>query len=105
MTAATQTAAGSQTPPGAGRTLRPCGTQAAYERHLRRREPACRACMDAHAAVNRRPGQPPLAATFKPCGTEAAYARHLRRREVPCQACTAAHAARQRRPKNTREAT
>ena len=28
--------------------LRPCGTPAAYRRHLRHHEPACRKCLDAH---------------------------------------------------------
>lgn len=31
-------------------TLKPCGTDAAYKRHIRRRETACDPCKDAHAA-------------------------------------------------------
>lgn len=31
------------------RELRPCGTEAAYRRHLRRRELACETCLRAHA--------------------------------------------------------
>jgi hypothetical protein len=34
------------------RTLAPHGTPAAYKRHQRRREPACQACLDAHAQAN-----------------------------------------------------
>lgn len=30
------------------RNLRPCGTAAAYRRHRRRREPACRKCLRWH---------------------------------------------------------
>lgn len=30
--------------------VKPCGTPAAYMRHLRRQEPPCRECLDARAA-------------------------------------------------------
>lgn len=33
----------------APRELRPCGTEAAFRRHHRRRELACRECLVAHA--------------------------------------------------------
>lgn len=36
------------------RAVQPCGTDAAYRRHLRRRDVACTPCTRAHAAVNRR---------------------------------------------------
>lgn len=31
------------------RKLKPCGSNAAYERHVRHHEPACDQCLDAHA--------------------------------------------------------
>jgi len=34
-------------------TLRPCGTEAAYVRHLRRSERPCQACRDAHSSALR----------------------------------------------------
>lgn len=37
-----------------GRTLKPCGTQAAYVRHIRNNEQACLPCVDAHAAEQKR---------------------------------------------------
>lgn len=37
-----------------GEQLSPCGTPAAYQRHRRRGEEACRACKDAHAARTHR---------------------------------------------------
>lgn len=43
------------------RELQPCGTPAAYRRHLRRGEPACRACLDAEAERQRPEGAPPRA--------------------------------------------
>jgi hypothetical protein len=33
--------------------LQPCGTRAAYRRHLKRGEPTCQACRDASAAYKR----------------------------------------------------
>lgn len=36
--------------------LRPCGTPAAYTRHLRNGEKACRACLDAEAMASRERG-------------------------------------------------
>lgn len=74
-----------------------CGSETGYKRHNYRREPACRRCLDAHAAHNRayRKGARPLPRTPKPCGTEAAYHRHLRSRPrtKPCRPCLDAHAA------------
>ena len=42
--------AGDETP-GPSRVLAPCGTDSAYKRHLRRNEPTCRLCRDAHTAA------------------------------------------------------
>ena len=36
-----------------GEPLRPCGTEAAYKRHMRRRETPCRWCKAAHATSER----------------------------------------------------
>lgn len=36
--------------------LKPCGTPAAYRRHLRHHEPPCQACLDAHNQATRQPG-------------------------------------------------
>jgi hypothetical protein len=37
-----------------GRILVPCGTEAAYHRHIRRKEPVDQACQDAAAAAQRK---------------------------------------------------
>ncbi len=79
------------------RKVAPCGTEAAYRRHLRWGQPACNACRVAHSRLQaewrekaRESEQP---RELVPCGTDTAYRRHLRRREVPCRACCDAHAA------------
>lgn len=72
------------------RTLQPCGTNAAYHRHLSHDEVPCEPCLDAHRAdARRRFGHRPV--KLKPCGTPAAYRRHLRRGERACAACRRAH--------------
>ena len=40
-------------PPGSGRPLAPCGTPAAYDRHVRKKEPIDQACKDANARAAR----------------------------------------------------
>lgn len=40
--------------PWALRKLKPCGTEAAYHRHLRHGQPACRPCLDAHNQATKR---------------------------------------------------
>jgi hypothetical protein len=69
--------------------LKPCGTNAAYNRHIRYGEKACQPCKDAHAdhtrAFRPRTRQP------APCGTATAYRRHYARGEKPCQECVAAN--------------
>jgi hypothetical protein len=40
-------------PRGSGRELAACGTPAAYNRHVRKKEPIDQACRDANAAANR----------------------------------------------------
>jgi hypothetical protein len=47
---------------GSGRQPLPCGTWAAYKRHLRNGEPACGACLQANrdrSKARKRPGRPP----------------------------------------------
>ena len=64
----------------------PCGTHAAYRRHLRKKEQPCQPCTTAankYNADRRTKTQPKR----QPCGTYAAYQRHKRRDEKPCPAC------------------
>lgn len=88
-------------------TLKPCGTAAAYRRHIRLRkklleagdiegaraaEP-CAPCLAAHAAdVARYQQSPAQPRELRPCGTEAAYQRHIANGEIPDEACLVAHA-------------
>ena len=70
------------------RELQPCGTRAAYKRHLRRGEEPCRECREAARRADRgRKRNRAQPRELQPCGTYAAYMRHLRRREEPCGAC------------------
>lgn len=75
--------------------LKPCGTPAAYRRHLRHGEEPCSACRRAHTdevrVYQRRGYVPPR--ELRPHGTEACYQRELRRGEPTCEKCCKAHAA------------
>ncbi|GAA3009137.1 hypothetical protein [Microbacterium aurantiacum] len=53
-----------------GRPKAPCGTDAAYRRHLRNDEPVDEACRDAHAATRRASRRSPAAAPSAPKTTE-----------------------------------
>lgn len=66
------------------RELKPCGTPAAYRRHLRHGEAACQACLDAEAARSRLEGNAP----FQPArhGTKSKYDAGCR-----CEPCTRAN--------------
>ena len=80
------------------RELQPCGTLAAYRRHVRAEEIPCTPCLEAKREANRRyeasrSPRPSRPRALKPCGTRAAYARHLRNGEKACDACLAAEAA------------
>lgn len=68
----------------APRALKPCGTTAAYRRHLRRSETPCDACREAENSRNRKPGGKP----FQPArhGTVSKYRGGCR-----CAPCTAAN--------------
>jgi hypothetical protein len=76
----------------------PCGTNAAYTRHKRAGEPACKACLAAHTAYTiayeraHRITTPP-----KACGTYGGYKRHNRAKTLPCQPCLEANRAYQRK--------
>jgi len=72
--------------------LKPCGTTAAYQRHLRAGEEPCDQCRQARSAYTRA-RYIPSDRRLDPCGTPGAYQRHLRRGEETCQACRAAFAA------------
>lgn len=88
--------------------LAPCGTYAAYQRHMRRKEEACAPCKEA-ARINSREkreskarregrkfqngGPRPRGRELAPCGTRAAYVRHYRAGEQACDPCKAANAA------------
>lgn len=69
------------------RELKPCGTLAAYHRHLYHGETPCGDCRRARREFVRRyrplKELPPL----QPCGTIAAEKRHRDYGEVPCEAC------------------
>lgn len=75
-------------PSGRPRTLAPCGTVAAFDRHRRRGEPVDAACIAAKRAhgKSRRLTVIPGAV----CGTRSGFRNHTARNEVPCAACTRA---------------
>lgn len=73
--------------------LAPCGTAAAYRRHLRKGEPIDEAC----AADNRRRYHESIARTQPQCGTRRGYQKHRRDGETACGPCKAANAAADRR--------
>jgi hypothetical protein len=76
--------------------LQPCGTPAAYRRHLARGEPTCEACCAAMADRQRqyRPVPTIRGPYGKPqCGTDSGHQVHKRRRETPCEPCREAHRA------------
>lgn len=77
-------------------TLKPCGTEAAYQRHLKKGEAACDPCLTAHRMVGRgrdRANTTRPKRVLAPCGTPAAYSRHLRNKEPVDKACRAANTA------------
>lgn len=70
----------------------PCGTVAAYQRHLRSGEEPCARCREARAAYVRE-RYVPSGRQLDPCGTPGAYQRHLRHGEETCRPCRDAFAA------------
>lgn len=92
------------------RVLQPCGTPAAYKRHVKRREPTCEPCREAHnrQTIEERNRSSASGRLLKPCGTPAAFQRHVARGEPIDEACRKAHnkasAARQRQARATKKA-
>jgi len=84
------------------RELKPCGTNAAYARHVEAGEQPCEACKEAHAAYNRARYRVMSGPAYYPaarrtgCGSPNGYQRHRRRREDVCPECQAARAEYQR---------
>lgn len=66
------------------RELKPCGTSAAYRRHLRRDETPCEACTAAEAERSRPVGAPPRKKAEH--GTQSKYSAGCR-----CEPCRDAH--------------
>lgn len=92
-----RTGADAPNPPGIGtRPLAPCGTKAAYDRHLRRNEPVDEACRQAKNAQQRAQAKAPVV-----CGTRRGYRKHLAAGEPACDACRHANAAADRRLRTT----
>lgn len=72
----------------ATRTLQPCGTEAAYQRHRRRGEQPCEPCAEARRAKKREWEHTSTPREeLQPCGTVAAYCRHQYRKEPIDSAC------------------
>ena len=70
--------------PPAANAPAPCGTETAYQRHIRRAETVCTPCAEAHEVwlvARRTPRDVPE------CGTPAAYQRHRRLGEQVCRPC------------------
>lgn len=76
---------------------KPCGTLAAYARHLRHREVPCDDCTRANREAKRRRGTatPSLRKPIKH-GTPAGYRQHRYRGEQACDACLTAENDRRR---------
>ncbi|MFF1916199.1 WhiB family transcriptional regulator [Streptomyces sp. NPDC058239] len=74
--------------PSRRRELAPCGTLAAYQRHLRNGQdidPACTAAQRARYHIPR-----PVPEVRPACGTRSGYQWHTQHHEVPCPECAAA---------------
>ncbi|KAA0916440.1 hypothetical protein [Dietzia sp. ANT_WB102] len=78
--------------------LQPCGTNAAYQRHMKAGEQPCEPCVLANREQSRASYKPKKLDTsdLQPCGTRAAYQRHVRAGEQPCDACLEANRERNR---------
>ena len=76
---------------------KPCGTLAAYHRHLRHREIPCDACVQANTTAKQQPATP-TPSLRKPIkhGTPAGYKQHRYRREQACADCLDAENSRRR---------
>lgn len=69
--------------------MKPCGTIAAYARHIKNKEKPCEECAQASRdyQTTRRRDSGVREYFEAPCGTRSAYNRHLRRGEPTCQLC------------------
>lgn len=81
------------------RQLKPCGTDAAYQRHRRNGEYPCTACLEAHAAGVKRS----KTKSTKWCGSVYGWRLHRRRNEIPCSQCRAALALRRKRQRQRKK--
>lgn len=86
------------------RKLSPCGTLAAYRRHLKNREVPCEPCSEASRIYTRRRRGIADPLPLQPHGTHAAFARHYAARTIACDDCWAAERAYQRDAKRRRRA-
>lgn len=84
-----------------GRPLRPCGTLAAYRRHLRAGETPCVDCSDASRDYTRKARGITEPKPLEPHGTHAAYHRHYRAGIPFCDPCIEAERAYQREAKRS----
>ena len=78
------------------KNLQPCGTRAAYRRHVIAGEKACGPCNEANNAHNRKMWRSRFVRSpfdTSACGTHKGYVRHTRRRLEPCDPCKAANTA------------
>jgi hypothetical protein len=82
-----------------GEPLKPCGTQAAYRRHIRRSETPCQPCKEAHAAERRDRYTAPSSADLPPIahGTPKGARQHWYRKDPICKPCRDAYNAAQRK--------
>lgn len=90
----------------AAKEPKPCGTNAAYQRHMRNKEKACDPCTKAAAAYRKELDDKARAAKGLPlaegraawlaahpslCGTAAGRGRHKRDKEPVCEPCRVAY--------------
>ena len=83
-------AAGPEPASGSKPALLPCGTNAAYGRHLNKGEKPCPACTQAHTEYTAERRNTPPEKRRRPeakCGTPSGAARHWRNKEPACEPC------------------
>ena len=76
--------------PGSKPDLLPCGTNAAYGRHLQKGEKPCAACTQAHTEYTAERRSTPPDKRRRPeakCGTPSGATRHWRNKEPACEPC------------------
>ncbi len=72
---------------------KPCGTDAAYQRHRWLGEPPCTECRTAHSSDERQRTRKHgvTERVYADCGTHGGWYRHLYADNDPCQPCREAH--------------